>query len=201
MKFFAVPTFLFIIFSIITAQTQENIAVNRLVSSGISKSEAFTLTEVLRSELGKTGKYTVLERGQMEEILKEQGFQQSGACDDQACAIEMGKLLSVQYIILGSIGQVGKTYNFNIRLVSVGTGEVVKEVTENYKGQLDKILSDIVPMAAQKLAGTWKKKKPVGALIGGGIGVAGLIAIPIIYFATREEEPTKTSETDLRLSW
>ena len=73
----------------VLAQSEQplNIAVNSLASSGISADEAGSLTNTLRSELGKTGKYSVMERSQMEEVLKEQGFQQSGACVEATCAI------------------------------------------------------------------------------------------------------------------
>jgi curli biogenesis system outer membrane secretion channel CsgG len=60
----------------------ESVAVCDLSSSGVTKAEAVSLTDALRSELIKSGKYQVMERGQMEQILKEQGFQQSGACSE-----------------------------------------------------------------------------------------------------------------------
>jgi hypothetical protein len=40
----------------------------------------------------------------------EQGFQQLGVCDDQSCAIEMGKLLSVKYMVLGHPQKVAFKY-------------------------------------------------------------------------------------------
>ncbi len=43
--------------------------------------------------LYKTRAVDILERNQMEKILKEQGFQLSG-CADSSCAVEIGKILS-----------------------------------------------------------------------------------------------------------
>ena len=73
-----------------------------LEGNGISKSEARTLTEELRSFLVQSKKYIVLERDNMETILTEQGFQQSG-CTSAECAVEVGKLLNVQKTILEDI--------------------------------------------------------------------------------------------------
>jgi curli biogenesis system outer membrane secretion channel CsgG len=72
---------------------------------GVTENEALSLTDALRSELGKSGKYQVMERSQMDDILKEQGFQQSGACDEASCAIEIGKILAVNFIGVGTAMQ------------------------------------------------------------------------------------------------
>ncbi|MEJ2544909.1 MAG: CsgG/HfaB family protein [Calditrichaceae bacterium] len=47
-------------------------------TGGLSQEEAITLTNRLRSRLVITNAFVVLERGQMEVILKEQGFQNMG---------------------------------------------------------------------------------------------------------------------------
>ena len=52
------------------------IAVLDFDGDGVSQSETRTLTNRLRDEMFKTGVYIVLERGKMDEVLKEQGFQQ-----------------------------------------------------------------------------------------------------------------------------
>ena len=57
------------------AFTQDvTIAVLDFEGDGVSQSEAKTLTNRLRNEMFKTGVYIVLERGKMDEVLKEQGF-------------------------------------------------------------------------------------------------------------------------------
>src|ERR1035437_1147788 len=114
------------------------------------------LVSAMGSELINTGAFRVMERSQMDGILKEQGFQQSGACDGQECAIEVGKLLSVDQMVLGTIAKVGSTYTLTARLVSVQTGEVLKSVTRNSKADVDAILTDILPQVAIVLAGASK---------------------------------------------
>src|SRR3989339_1060439 len=49
---------------------------------GISAFEALSLSDRFRSELISTNVFSVMERNQMDVILKEQGFQQSGACSE-----------------------------------------------------------------------------------------------------------------------
>ena len=42
-----------------------------------------------------SGCFRVIERTEMDNILREQGFQKSGACDDENCLVEVGQLLGV----------------------------------------------------------------------------------------------------------
>ena len=92
-------------------------------TGGLSQQESVTLTNRLRSMLVRTDAFIVLERGKMEGILQEQGFQQSG-CTSTECVVEMGKMLNVQKIISGSIGKVGKIYTIDISLIDIKTARI-----------------------------------------------------------------------------
>jgi len=94
-----------------------------------------------------------MERSQMDKVLKEQNFQSSGICDTSECAIEVGKLLGVQNIIVGTLSKVGETYTVSTRLINVQTGEVLKSTTHNTSTKVDAILTEIVPIIADELSG------------------------------------------------
>ncbi|MBF0430579.1 MAG: DUF2380 domain-containing protein [Fibrobacteria bacterium] len=196
--------FSLILFCCMTAMANE-IAVNKLVSNGINDEEAvFSLDDVIRSELAKTGKYNVMERANINTILEEQQFQQSDACDASSCAVEIGQLLGVRQIVVGSIGKVGKTYTMNLRLIDVSTGKIVKDVTEYHKGELDGLLTEVIPTVVQKLAGTYKKKS--NALKYGLITSAALaVVIPTAWYFTmynKDSEESAQDETfDMTVSW
>ena len=81
--------------NIFAQQKAKRIAVLDLQGEGVSKSAAKTLTDRLRSKLVNTGAFHVLERDQMDEILGEQGFQQSGCVSDE-CLVEIGRLVGVE---------------------------------------------------------------------------------------------------------
>jgi TolB-like protein len=129
------------------------LAVNNLSSHGLTESEALTLTDVLRSRLMETGKFKVMERTEMETILKEQAFQNSGVCTEEACIVEMGQLLGIEQILAGSIGQVGKAYSINVRIISVKSGEILKSVSHNYTGPIENLLTSEIAVVAKKIAG------------------------------------------------
>ena len=195
----------------LSAQTV--IAVTKLSSSGLQEQETQSLTDALRSELGKRPQFQVMERAMMEEILKEQGFQQSGACSEASCAITIGQLLAVNYMVLGSIGKVGKTYTLNVRLVDVGSGSIVKDVTEYHKGKVDALLTGVIHTVVDELSTFGsnepslrkvkiRRKNPALIISLVGIGAAAAVAVPV-YLLTREDKSSeeKTGKKDLTLRW
>lgn len=147
--------------SSIAAQPERrtNVAVMPLRGSDISETEAQFLTERLAIELQRTGAFEVLERDKMDEILREQGFQQTGACDETACLVEAGRLLPVHKIIGGSAGKVGNVYSAQIRLIDLQTGKVEKTATRDYKGELEALLTSGMREAAEELVGRLKPQE------------------------------------------
>ena len=122
------------------------VAVLDFEGRGISKLEAATLTDRLSSELANTNAVILVERGQMSEILNEQGFQQSG-CTSAECAAEVGALLGVQNMISGAFGKLGNTYTIDAKMFSVESGATVKSVSKSYKGEIDGLITEIEILA------------------------------------------------------
>ncbi|MBD3391647.1 MAG: hypothetical protein GF418_06325 [Chitinivibrionales bacterium] len=132
---------------------RETIAVLELHCNGIPGGECAGLSNRLRSELFETRRFDVVERSRMDDILKEQGFQQTG-CTDEACAIEIGQLLNVKAIALGSVDKVGSTISVTARLVDVSTGKIRHSVVEDCQGcALDAVLVESMKAVAARLCG------------------------------------------------
>jgi curli biogenesis system outer membrane secretion channel CsgG len=145
-----------ILFSICHSQTSEKrqVAVISIQAyEGVSQGEAEVLSDQLRTELLNTGKFKVMEREQMDEILKEQGFSLSG-CTSNECIIRAGRLLSVEEIIGGSVGRFGDIYTLSLRLISVETGEILDSKTDNVSGDKNQLLTVSVKKLAFDLAKT-----------------------------------------------
>ncbi|MFC1504126.1 CsgG/HfaB family protein [Spirochaetota bacterium] len=101
------------------------IAVMDMVAQeGIAQSDASAISEMLRTEIVKSGTFEVIERGQINQALKEQEFQASG-CTDSACAVEIGKILALDRIIVGTVGQLFGKLVLNVRLIDVGSGKIL----------------------------------------------------------------------------
>ena len=101
---------------------QLNIAVADFQADGVSGTDAAVIANLLRGELVKTRAFNVIEKRNMDKILAEQAFQQTG-CTTQECAVKVGKLLNVQRMIVGNCGFLLGKYFVNIRVVNVETGK------------------------------------------------------------------------------
>ncbi|MBA7597156.1 hypothetical protein ES703_04152 [subsurface metagenome] len=132
--------------AILSAQRSESLAVLDLEGRGISAGETASLTNRLRSELVKTGAVTVVERGQMNQILEEQDFQMTGCTSDE-CAVEVGQLLGVSQMIAGSIGKLGNTFLLDVRIINVETGAIIETMTRDYRGEIEGLIKEIESVA------------------------------------------------------
>ncbi len=132
--------------------TMKNIAVAKLGASGVSASDAAVIADMLRGELFNTGSFNVIEKRNMEQILAEQAFQQTG-CTTQHCAIKLGKLLNVQAMVVGSFGKLMERYIVSIRVVDVESGKVM--YADKAKGetvdQIDRELKDMAVRIALRV--------------------------------------------------
>ena len=141
------PLFVFLFFSTSSvgaqvAEGKQTVAILEFEGRGISQLEAKTLTDRLMSEMVNTDAVIMVERNQMDEILNEQGFQQSG-CTSSECAAEVGALLGVQNMVSGSFGKLGNSYTIDAKMFSVETGATIRTVSKTYKGPVDNLLTVI----------------------------------------------------------
>lgn len=130
-----------------------NWAVAELRSYGVEATEAAVITDRLRNDLLVSGQVRVMERGEMALVMEEQSFQQTGMCDQSQCAVEMGRVLSVDRMVVGAVGKVGTLYNVSVRLLDVETGEVLRSVNVDHRGSIEDLVQFRVPEVAQKLVG------------------------------------------------
>lgn len=174
------------------ALVKPTVAVMELApTNDLSQTDAVTMTNRLYSEMIKTDAYILVERKEIDEILKEHALAQAG-CLDEDCIIEVGNLLSAQYLIVGEVGKLGETYTLDLRLVNTETGQAEKTFAENLQGRIDGLLG-LLPEAAHTLAGIpYKGPGGIGKILGvlGGVVVAG--GGVAIYFLTRGGGTTTT---------
>lgn len=103
-------------------------------ADGRASTDGGVVSERLTTELIKTGKLKVVERKEIEKVLRELKLQVSGQMD-QAAAKQLGKLLGADLLVLGTMTELpGKKLELNVRLAGVESGEAYSAVS----GQVDK---------------------------------------------------------------
>ena len=163
-----------------------NIAVLDLNAEGISEAEARSLSSSLRVQITRTIIseefkrksgiiYTVVERSQMDKIFDQFEIQNTG-CTDLSCAVEFGKMLSVERIIIGSIGLVGRTYTINTRIVDVESSRTLQVADYKFKGEVDNLLNEGIPDVVNQLLGVKKKSRKIYYIVGGIVLLGGVAA-------------------------
>jgi TolB-like protein len=108
-----------------------------------------TVSEMLITALIQTGSFKMVERTQMDKLLEEQALGLTGAIDDET-AVEVGNLIGVDAIVVGSVSLFEKRLELDARVIDVNNGEVLTAASSSADSE-DQI-RDAVTVIAQKLA-------------------------------------------------
>lgn len=128
------------------------IAVFDLDTVDVDKKISHPLTESIRRELVLSGKYEVIDRGNMNKILGEQKFQMSGCVSGQ-CIVEAGQLLGVGKIVAGSVSMIGKTYYLSLSLINVKTGKIENISEDKCECRVEDLIDSSKRLARKLLGG------------------------------------------------
>lgn len=148
-----------------------SLAVSDFQGRGVSAEEALTLSDRYTAEIMQTGRFQVLERSRISEIMKEHAFRQSW-CNDAACAVEIGRLIAVRKMVIGAVSRVGGIFTVNVRMVDVETGAIETNLSEDCDCGLEEVLTGVLGRMASKMAGTAGKGE--GAVVSLDKGDASL---------------------------
>lgn len=163
----AITAFIAVLMLPISLSSEEKmmIVVMDFTPKDVSNTVALTVSELIRTEMINTGKYSVIERSQMGMILKEQGFQQTG-CTDISCAVKIGQLLSAKKILVGTITKLGKKFIINGRIVDIekGIGEFGETVSADSQDDLADSVKIFIKNLSLRISGSvpvyTEKKEP-----------------------------------------
>ncbi len=126
------------------------VAVFSFEQEGLQQEDYEMFMELLKSELQNTKALIMVDQNQIDEVILEKNYQNS-ECKSQDCGIEIGKLIGIKNIIVGSLNQVADTCKIQAQLVNVIEGEIEKSVEKTHIGDINEILPKI-EIAAWELA-------------------------------------------------
>ena len=105
------------------------------------------IPDYLKSEFTSSKQIVLVERQNLESVLKEQALGMTGLIDSST-AQKVGDLLGAQFIITGIISKTGGWTRIDAKIVRVSTGEVR---SEKVQAKDDKHLNDMVQMLANNI--------------------------------------------------
>ena len=149
-------------FEPLLAKKKMRIAVLELSPVKVGADVAGGVTDLVVTELVNCGEFEVLERMQVAKILNELGFQQTGVTDTSK-AIEAGKLLNTESVMIGTLQQFNSSLVINVKIVEVSTGKILfadKAVADNNDKLID-ASSNLVTSLVSRMTGSAPAKKQV----------------------------------------
>jgi len=104
------------------------VAVLDVTSDSFTESELRLFTDILRTEIFKLGRFDIVERGLIQQVIEEQ---QLGAIDalEDAELLELGEQLAAEKILSARIEELAETTALNVRMIDVESS--ILDFTEN----------------------------------------------------------------------
>jgi TolB-like protein len=134
-------------------QNKPTIAVLNLEARNVGQETAEAVADILSTELFNSQRFKVIERQAIMRILEEQKLQMTGVTD-MSQAVEIGKVLNVEKILIGSVSRLGDNYIINTRLVNVKTGALElaqNAVSKRGEEGLTEAITDLVDKMSRKV--------------------------------------------------
>jgi curli biogenesis system outer membrane secretion channel CsgG len=137
------------------------------------------IADMLVSNLVRNGTYSVIERKQLDQVMREQNFQQSGRADPSS-AVQLAKLLGVDAIVIGSITQFGRDDKKlgvagGVRVGGIGLGGLGKKSAKAVVVIDARIVSTTTAEILGVATGHGESKRS-GLTLGAGAAVGGVAA-------------------------
>lgn len=146
--FFILLLFLIFLTSSLFSEEKPVITVLEFKANNISEADMGSIIGFLSSSIYDLGIFDVIDSGQRDTILAELSFSNSG-CSDEACQLEIGKLLSAEFILVGDIGMVGDRFIVTTRMLETETSRTVGSAKGLYSNIND--LVDNLHLIAEEL--------------------------------------------------
>jgi hypothetical protein len=113
-------------------------------------------TEKIIERLVVSGRFTVLDRANIESVLKEREFQVSGMVTDKDI-VTAGQYLGADFVVVAKVSKVADTYFISAKMIAIKTGVIANQTSAEGEGKL----STLIDLAAQ-----------VGEVLSGGAVLA-----------------------------
>jgi hypothetical protein len=148
----AVFTLLFALTALVAVWSQPKIAVlDAMIPQNMDPSVIVPTTEKIIERLVVSGRFTVLDRANIESVLKEREFQVSGMVTDQD-VVTAGKYLGADFVVVAKISKVGDTYFISAKMINIKTGVIANQTSAQGEGKISTLI-DLAGQVGEVLSG------------------------------------------------
>ncbi|RMF60196.1 MAG: hypothetical protein D6748_04665 [Calditrichaeota bacterium] len=120
------------------------------------------IPEALITRLAESGRLDIVERARLEDAIKEMQLSMTGIVD-QSAAVEIGRAVGANAILVGSFLEIGGLIQLNARLIDVETSKVLiaKVVKGRVGTEIFNLMDELAVAIEQKLVGKAAPAKQV----------------------------------------
>ena len=123
-----------------------------ILAAGMDPTAAVPVTDKIVEELVNSGKFTVLDRANVDQILREKEFQLSSGIVRNEEIRRAGEYLGADYVVLANASRVGSTYVISAKMIDVVTGEIAAQASTEKQGKID-VLLEIARTVGRQISG------------------------------------------------
>lgn len=136
----------------VAAWSQPKIAVlDAMIPQNMDPSVIVPATEKIIERLVVSGRFTVLDRANIESVLKEREFQVSGMVSDQD-VVTAGKYLGADFVVVAKVSKVADTYFISAKMIAIKTGVIANQTSAEGEGKLSTLI-DLASQVGEVLSG------------------------------------------------
>ena len=129
----------------------------------MQKETGRAIGDICRNVVQGSRHFILLDRENMVSILGEQDFAEAVKCDETACLVQYGRLLSVQKMLYGRVSPLGSSCVVYLGLTDVETGRIEATVTEQVEGSIDGLGRLMPTLACNLLKSALSESNTTGA--------------------------------------
>lgn len=135
---------LFSVFLNSTENTKTRVAILDFTAKGVAPILAEAIVENLMTSIINTSDFEVIERNQLDKLMKELNLQNSDDFNDRLRE-DLGNLHGVKLVILGSVTKIGSMITINMRGVEVSTGlaKFAKNITTRNEDEIPGLIQNL----------------------------------------------------------
>jgi hypothetical protein len=143
----------FLLVSVLGFAVPQVAILDAVLAAGIDPAAGPLITSKVEEEFVNSGKYTVLDRANIEQVLREKEFQLSSGVVRNEEVRQAGEYLGADFIVAVNVSRVGQTFVVTAKMIDVVSGEIAAQTSYERQGRVD-VLLDIAKVVGGRLAGT-----------------------------------------------
>ena len=141
----------------VNAQKPKLAVMDFMAGVGLYQNDVNGLSDMLINSLFNTGRFELIERGQLCELIGETNLQKSNLSAGQ---LQQLAIKGVNFLLLGTVNLTGGEYNIDVRVVDVGSGQlystagVTKLSGQTYRDMMPKLANELATKLPQTVNAT-----------------------------------------------